>query len=184
MTRFVALVFVALLAIGGCDNDSDDSKGGAKKKPTDPLATIAPKVWIMKVMNAGWKMSSCATSKMQFKTSSKDNEIVGHVIREMVEKAKRECAFWKTIVAPATEPLFDRIVRERAVPPKIYSFTIFTGSGEVAYSKDEVGVFSNIKTCREIEAQYREFGEGSGRCREWKDPDLELMKRLKKTLPR
>jgi hypothetical protein len=97
----------------------------------------------------------------------------------LIEEAKTECAFWKSIVGPATQPLFGQIAREKTVPTSTYIITVFVGSGEDKYSQESVGLFESLKIYRNIEARYREFGDGTGRCRKWEDPKTKMAKMLR-----
>jgi hypothetical protein len=75
------LAVLVLVTLAGCDNDGADKQDGAKKRPTDPLAAIAPTVWIMKVHISGRQIGAYATSNMPIRPLNEKKNISGMIIR-------------------------------------------------------------------------------------------------------
>ena len=171
---------LAMLVVAACDNDSSNDKG-AKKHLSDPLAKVSLDVYMMRMWGQMGEKSDCFSAKNFSLKSFPDDEITKQFIQPLKEGYEKGCAFWKSL-EPVTAPVFQRVIKERTVPPSMYFFTKFEGDGEEKYSQEKIGLFDNLETCQKFETRYQGFGEGTGRCREWEDP-LAFLKGLRSKKP-
>jgi hypothetical protein len=158
--------------------------GPAPPARADSLAKIAPYAFLMKLGVQSGKQGDCMMAEMTAEISSREvtpnNAISKHFAGQVIERYRKGCIFWKAL-EPVVAPVFQRIVQQGGIPPSVYFFTIFDGDEE-KYTREEVGLFDSLQTCRTFETDYQSFGLGTGRCREWTDTLRSRMKsHLQKT---
>jgi hypothetical protein len=169
MTRTIiaATVSLVLLVVAGCDSDSPDNKA-TQKRPIDPLGKISPEVYMMKVMNAVARESDCFAAESSSLKVDPNSALSKDFMGPIIEGYKKGCAFWKKL-EPITAPIYQRIIQEGSVPPSMYFFDKFEIDLNGGYETEQVGLFDNFETCQKFETEYQSFGDGTGRCKEWKD---------------
>ena len=169
MTRTIiaATVSLVLLVVAGCDNDAPEERAVEKEPYVPRLPAIVENAIIMQISLSGNLQMYCTLEDMTSKMPAGEGELHMKFVKEQKERFNKECSFWRSI-DPVIKPLFEKIQQEKAVPSPVYFFTAFDSSDGEPSSMD-VGLFTSLKTCQKFETEYKDFGGGTGKCREWKD---------------
>ncbi|MAK37635.1 MAG: hypothetical protein CMC15_15865 [Flavobacteriaceae bacterium] len=162
---FTVVALIVLTIIAGCEDE--ESKAPSK----DPLKAISLFVYEMKFNALNEQRFDCAMAKVvldngQENIVSEKQQTIQSLLKKDFIEAREKCNFWQTTM-PILDEVYSKIVKEALVPTSMYYFSIFVKNQDESYVKIKLGLFENLGICKEIEAQYRQIGEGTSRCENW-----------------
>lgn len=173
-----------LILLSSCsDKPSSDTPSTKDAKPQiqidEQLMKISMYAGVMQVTLSTGAMTQCllvdSLKQVQDREVEKGNDMGNLMLQDMMAEATSLCDLFSH-AERETKATFDQIKREGRLLDEQYFFSIFTsGDSDDGFHKDEIGLFSTVETCKQLEQKAFRQGIPVKQCRKFEFKNSSLL---------